>query len=146
MALGKIRRKESKMSKKILIADDEPHILQLLASRLKANNYTVVAAMDGMNTIRTAHMEQPDLILLDIKMPAGSGVSVFETLKKSVKTLTIPVIFITAHPSEEIRKMVLEMGAEDFIAKPFDSEELLKKIKKVLGEEVDLEGQDIKIN
>lgn len=134
------------MSKKILIADDEPHILQLLASRLKANNYTVVAAMDGMNTIRAAHAEQPDLILLDIKMPAGSGVSVFEALKKSVKTLTIPAIFITAYPSEEMRRKVLEMGAEDFIAKPFDSEELLKKIKKVFGEEVDLNSQDTKIN
>jgi DNA-binding response OmpR family regulator len=122
------------MPKKILIADDEPHIVQMLASRLKKNNYDVIAASDGMQTTMMAHNEKPDLILLDINMPGGRGPKIFENLLKSVQTMTIPVIFITAYPSEEVRKQVFDLGAVDFISKPFKGEELIEKIKKALGD------------
>lgn len=122
------------MQKKILVVDDELHIVQLLASRLRANNYKVTAACDGVQALRVAHKENPDLIILDIKMPAGGGISVYDSLRKSVDTIGIPVIFITAFPNEDIRKQTLEMGAVDFIAKPFSSEDLLSKIKRILGE------------
>ena len=123
------------MAKKILVVDDEAHIVQLIASRLKANNYEVRAAYDGYQCIKVAREERPDLIILDIKMPAGGGLHAFETLRALPDTIVTPVIFITAYASEEIRKQVLEMGAEDFVAKPFDGDDLLRKVRKALGEE-----------
>ena len=122
------------MAKKILIADDEPHIVQMLASRLKKNNYDVVVASDGMQVTMMAHNENPDLILLDINMPASRGTKVFEQLRASVKTLAIPVIFISAYINDEVRQEVLDKGAADVVSKPFNSEELLEKIRKTLGE------------
>jgi len=125
------------MPKKILIADDEPYMLKLIAARLKANNYEVVMASDGLYAVIKAHEEKPDLIILDIRMPVGGGMGVFENLRMTTDTMLIPIIFITAHPSEEIQRKVMEMGAEDFIAKPFDADELLAKVRKALGEDVD---------
>ena len=121
------------MAKKILIVDDELSLTQALSVRLKASNYEVIAAVDAIQALNKAHQEKPDLILLDIKMPAGDGVTVYEKLKKSSETGLIPVIFITAYASEETKQKVLEMGAEDFISKPFNTEELLTKVKKALG-------------
>jgi len=123
------------MAKKILIADDEPHVLQLIASRLKANNYDVIAAQDGLYAVKKAIEAKPDLIILDIKMPAGGGVTVFENLRMSADTMMIPIIFITAYPNEELRDKLLQMGAAGFISKPFDAEDLLAQVRKALGEE-----------
>ena len=120
------------MNKKILVVDDEAQIVRLLSLRLQANNYDVVVAYDGFQCVQMANDENPDLILLDIKMPMGGGIKAFEKLKGNPLTKLIPVIFITAFPSVEIKKQVLEMGANGFIAKPFDSEELLDKIKSIL--------------
>ncbi|MBN1522307.1 MAG: response regulator [Candidatus Aureabacteria bacterium] len=122
------------MAKKILIADDDLHIVHMLANRLRKNNYDIVVASDGMQAIMMAHNENPDLILLDFNMPGGRGSKVFENLQTSSKTVAIPVIFITAYPSEDIKEQVMGKGAFDFISKPFDSEELLSKIRKALGE------------
>lgn len=120
------------MKKKILVVDDEPQIVRLLALRLKANNFDVISAYDGYQCVEVAKLELPDLILLDIKMPLGGGVKAFENLKNIATTNTIPVIFITAYPSIEVKKQVMEMGAEDFISKPFNSEVLIEKINTIL--------------
>ena len=125
------------MAKKILVVDDEPQIVKLLASRLKAHNYEVSVARDGYQCIKVAREEKPDLIILDIKMPAGGGVSAYESLGNMSDTMTTPVIFITAYPSDKIEKQVREMGAVDFIHKPFDSEDLLQKVRTALGEDAD---------
>lgn len=122
------------MAKKILVVDDEPRIATLLASRLKANGYDVTIAMDGMQAKGMAHKLKPDLIIMDIKMPAGSGIEVFASLSESVHTATIPVIFVSALAGENIREKILKIGGADFISKPFESEELLHKVKKALGE------------
>lgn len=122
--------------KKILIADDDPDIVKLLSSRFKANGYDVVEAQNGVWVVVKALKENPDLIVLDINMPAGNGVSVFEQLKKHIQTLFTPVIFITGYPSYEVRNQVVEMGADGFISKPFDAEELLFKVEEALGEVV----------
>lgn len=123
------------MAKKILIADDEPHIVKLLGSRLKANNYEVIGAYDGVQAVEAAHREKPDLIILDIRMPAGGGLTVCENLKTALKTTFIPIILITAHPSDEIRQQAKELGADDFVTKPFNADELLVKVRKALGED-----------
>ena len=124
------------MPKKILVVDDEPNILKLIASRLEANNYEVITALDGFYAIKKAHDENPDLIILDIRMPAGGGISVFDNLRANNSTMMIPVIFITAHPNEDIWREVMEKGAQGFITKPFNADDLLAKVKNVLKEDI----------
>jgi len=123
------------MPKKILVVDDDPTILRLIATRLKANNYNVVTAPDAVYAVKKAHEEKPDLIILDIKMPAGGGMSVIENLKMASNTMLIPIICITAEASPEVKRKAIELGAEDFLAKPFHAEELLARVKKALGED-----------
>lgn len=120
--------------KKILIADDDPDIIELLSSRFKANGYDVVGAHNGVWVVVKALKEQPDLIVLDINMPSGNGVSVFEQLKKHAETFFTPVIFLTGYPSYEVRDKVIGMGADGFISKPFDADELLYKVEMALDE------------
>ena len=120
------------MKKKILVVDDEPQIVRLLTLRLKAKNFDVISAYDGYQCVQVAKTELPDLILLDIKMPLGGGIKAYETMKKIASTSIIPVIFITAFPSIEVRKLVMDMGAEDFVSKPFNSDQLIDKINKIL--------------
>lgn len=122
------------MATKILIVDDDPQIVMLLAARLKANQYEIVVANDAVQAISKAHKEKPNLILLDNRMPAGSGLSVLASLRQNMDTIVTPVIFITAYPSGKIKDEALEKGATDFIAKPFDAADLLGKIRKALGE------------
>jgi two-component system, OmpR family, response regulator VicR len=132
------------MGKKILIVDDDEQIALLLASRLKANKYEIVVAYDGLQAVTRAFSEKPDLILLDMKMPAGGGISVMDKLRNSIHTALTPVIVITAYPSIEIQQKVKEMGAVDFISKPFKAEDMLPRIRKALGEaNQEEEGQDI---
>ena len=128
------------MSKKILVVDDEPNIVKMIYSRLAANNYEVIAAYDGITAVAKAHKEKPDLIILDIKMPAGTGISVYENLSNSADTAMIPVIFITAYPDEDIKKKVLDMGANDFVAKPFKADVMLSRVKGAL-ERQDITGE-----
>ena len=122
------------MKKKILIVDDEPQIAMLLNARLRANNYDVLVAYDAMQGFRTAINSLPDLILLDLRMPAGGGAGLFENLQKNIQTTLIPVIFITAHGNDDIEKACLDSGAVDFIRKPFNPDEVLKKVRKALKE------------
>jgi DNA-binding response OmpR family regulator len=117
---------------KILIADDDPDILATLEMRLKANQIQVVKADDCNSAIKLAYAEQPDLILMDIKMPTIGGISAFDSMKMYSRTKNIPVIFITAFPGKEVREKAMELGAADFVAKPFDSDELIAKIRRVL--------------
>jgi DNA-binding response OmpR family regulator len=121
------------MKKKILIVDDETQIVRLLSLRLQANNYDIIVAYDGYQCLQMAKEENPDLVLLDIKMPMGGGIEAFENLRNNKITEKIPVIFITAFQSLEVKKQVIDMGAEGFIAKPFESDELLNKIRSTLA-------------
>ena len=134
------------MKRKILVVDDEPKIIRLLAMRLKAKNFDVVSAYDGYQCVQVAKQELPDLILLDIKMPLGGGITAFENLKNISTTKLIPVIFITAFPSEEVKKLVMNMGAEDFISKPFNSDLLIDKINIILNKQEDNSTNDILID
>jgi DNA-binding response OmpR family regulator len=121
------------MAKKILIVDDEPGIVRLLTLRLKTKGYEVLEAFDGMECVKKAVQEVPDLILLDIKMPQGGGIGAFERLIKLDTTKEIPVIFMTAFPTDDIKTQVRKMGAKDCISKPFISEDFEKTIETVIG-------------
>ena len=123
--------------KKILIVDDERDILKALMIRLQGAGYEVVTAFDGAQGIFMAHKEKPDLILLDIRMPAGDGFSVVEKLKHSPSTFSIPVIFLTGSPEKDSEERAMTLGARFYIKKPYDPEELLDAIKRALGKDSD---------
>lgn len=121
--------------KKILIVDDERDIVKALTIRLKAYGYEVVSAFDGAQGVFTAHKENPDLVILDIRMPAGDGFSVAEQLKKSVQTLTIPIVFLTGTPEKNAEQRAQDLGARFYIKKPYYPEELLDAVRRALENE-----------
>jgi len=122
------------MQKKILIADDDASLVEVLTSRLRQHNYEVICAFDAVQVMSMAISNKPDLIILDIKMPAGTGRGALEHLKNSSKTSPIPVIVITAYPNEDLRRFAVEKGAVDFIEKPFQAEALLESMGRVFQE------------
>ena len=125
--------------KRILVIDDEPDFVRVVQLRLEAAGYDVSVAFDGMQGVSSAHKEKPDLIILDIMMPAMHGHRVCEALKKSSKTWTIPIIYLTAKGSKEDEKLAYKLGAEHFLTKPYDPQVLLETIKKALAPEAQLE-------
>lgn len=121
--------------KKILIVDDERDIVRVLMIRLQTSGYDVVAAFDGAQGVFMAHKEKPDLIILDIRMPAGDGFSVAHRLRRSANTWAIPIIFLTGSPERGAEERAMEMGARFYIKKPYDPEELLDAVKRALETE-----------
>src|SRR4030042_6507197 len=110
--------------KKILIVDDERDIVKVLVIRLESSGYEVISAFDGAQGVFMAHKENPDLIILDIRMPAGDGFSVAEKLKESTDTFTIPVIFLTGSPEMNSEGRDRALGARFYVKKPYDPEDL----------------------
>ena len=115
--------------KKILIADDEPDILEILQYNLQAEGYTVYTAKDGDDAIQKAKQLHPDLIILDIMMPKKNGIDVCRELRASSR---VPIIMLTAKGEEIDRILGLELGADDYIVKPFSAREVVARIKAVL--------------
>jgi DNA-binding response OmpR family regulator len=122
--------------KKILIVDDERDIVRAVMIRLQTSGYEVVTAFDGAQGVFMAHKEKPDLIILDIRMPAGDGFSVAQRLRKSINTFQIPIIFLTGSPEKNSEQRAEELGARFYIKKPYDPEELLDAIKRALETEL----------
>lgn len=118
--------------KRILIVDDEKDFVKMLQIRLEANGYEVIAAFDGIQGMMVAKREKPDLIILDVMMPAGDGYLVCERLKMSSFTWTIPVIFLSAKSRPEDEAKAYEVGAKYYLTKPYESEVLLDTIKRAL--------------
>ena len=119
--------------KRILIIEDEPYMVELLKTRLEANNYEVIVAYDGMEGWRKARNEHPDLILLDIMLPGMDGFKICKLLKHDVRYRNVPIIMLTARANKEDMMMGKEAGADAYIAKPFDSKLLIQKIEELLG-------------
>jgi len=118
-------------NKKILFVDDDQDLVKAMTIRLKANDYHVVTATDAISAISVARKEKPDLIILDIGLPAGSGFDVMERLKL-LPGPKIPVIILTAREPVVHKAMAFIEGAEDFFQKPVDNEKLLAAIQKAL--------------
>ena len=123
--------------KRILVVDDERDIVKALTIRLQGAGYEVVSAFDGAQGIFMAHKEEPDLIILDIRMPAGDGFSVAEKLKESMDTFAIPLIFLTGSPEKNSEEKATALGARFYIKKPYDPEELLDAIERALEKDSD---------
>lgn len=119
--------------KKILIVEDEVVQLTALARRLKSAGFEVVAARDGLTAISTARKEQPDLILLDLGLPAGDGFVVLQRLGMLINTGTIPIIVVSSRTPVGNRDAALKAGAVAYIHKPVDVPILLKAINEALG-------------
>lgn len=116
----------------ILVVDDEEELVKALRDRLHFEGFDTVAAFEGVRAIEMANKHNPDLILLDLRMPAGNGQSVLKSLKSRLQTEKIPVIVISALEGFHLEEELLSGGAIDFIRKPYDWGELLEKIRKTL--------------
>ena len=142
--------------KKVLVVDDERHIVEFLVMNLRQNQYESLIAYDGYEAVDIARAEHPDMILLDSMLPGMSGIETCRTLKQDEKTRHIPIIFLTAKSEESDKVIGLGLGADDYITKPFGLRELFARIEAVLrrssqdvlpvARTADLRIQDISIN
>ncbi len=118
---------------KILIVEDDTKILRALAMRLRAGGYETLTASDGISGVSMAVRNRPDLMILDINMPAGSGFDVLDKLRGNPDMPLIPTIFLTASKDPEYRRLAREVGAHDFVEKPFVPMDLLDSVETALN-------------
>ncbi len=121
------------MAKKVLIIEDYPATAEMISNILKTEGIDVVTAADGPSGLAKAKSAKPDLILLDIMMPEMSGFEVCEKLKADSGTSSIPIIIVSVRAAEDSIKKGKELGASEYISKPFDPFKLIEVVKKYLG-------------
>jgi DNA-binding response OmpR family regulator len=124
---------------KILVVDDDPDLVRALRLRLRANQYDIATATDGYSAIAAAQKEHPDLILLDLGLPAGDGFIVLDRLQKSDTLAGIPVIVLSARDPQNNEQRALKAGAAAYFQKPADNDELLNVIRTNLASVCDLQ-------
>jgi DNA-binding response OmpR family regulator len=117
------------VSKKILIVDDEPRYVRLMEANLISDNYDVLKAYNGQQALEIVEDQKPDLVLLDVMMPVLDG---FTTCERIRKFSTVPIIMVTVKGEEKDRVRGLDLGADDYIVKPFSATELLARVRAVL--------------
>ena len=120
--------------KKILIIEDAEDLVRIVGLQLRMEGYDVVCATDVVTAITAAQEERPDLILLDLGLPAGDGFSVMKRLAGFDRTLLTPIVVITGRDQSTDKEQALEAGAEAFFEKPVDIDELLAVIRNILGD------------
>jgi len=116
----------------VLIIEDERDIVETLEYNLKKESYRVSRAYDGINGLKMAESKIPSLILLDLMLPGMSGLEICRRMKKNEKTASVPIIMLTAKGEESDRVVGLELGADDYMVKPFSMKELMARVKAVL--------------
>src|SRR5580704_632540 len=122
----------SRMIPKILVVDDEPDAIELIKFNLKAAGYEVVTAADGDEALKKARAIMPDLIVLDVMLPEVDGLEVCKILRRDQRVSAIPIIMLTAKAAEIDRVLGLELGADDYVTKPFSPRELVLRVKRLL--------------
>ncbi len=125
----------------ILVVDDEKDIVEAIEYNLEKDGYKVYKAYDGLNALKSAREKLPDLIILDLMLPGLSGLEVCRILKKEAKTAHIPIIMLTAKGGEADKVVGLELGADDYITKPFSMRELVARVKTILRRYESKEGE-----
>jgi two-component system alkaline phosphatase synthesis response regulator PhoP len=117
----------------ILVVDDEPHIVEIVRDYLKQAGYRVVTASDGQTALTLARHERPDLIVLDLMLPGGlDGLDVCRSLRQDPGLADLPIIMLTARVEETDKLIGLELGADDYVTKPFSPRELVARVRAVL--------------
>ncbi len=120
------------LSEKVLVVEDEPTLLETLDYNLARQGYEVLTAMDGPSALDVARQERPDLILLDLMLPGIDGVEVCRILRQE---MAVPILMLTARDEEVDRVVGLEVGADDYVTKPFSMRELMARVKALLRRE-----------
>ena len=120
---------ETGMPRKILVADDEPKIVKLVSAYLEAAGFSPLAARDGDEALERFRNERPDCVILDINMPGKDGLDIAKAIRR---ISDVPIIFLTARTEETDRIVGLELGADDYVVKPFSPRELTARVKAVL--------------
>ncbi|CAN5343457.1 response regulator transcription factor [soil metagenome] len=122
----------SEPMQKILVVDDEADILDLIAMNLKRQGFEVISAYDGISAVEKARSEKPDLIVLDLMLPGKDGFTVFRELRADGRSASVPVIMLTAKSELDDKIAGLELGADDYLTKPFSPRELLLRVRALL--------------
>ena len=117
---------------RILVVDDEPDVLELVVFHLKKEKYKVAIADNGDKALKIAREQVPNLIILDLMLPGISGLEICQLLKQNPKTTEIPILMLTARAGEEDRVRGLELGAHDYVTKPFSPRELVLRVNNLL--------------
>jgi DNA-binding response OmpR family regulator len=120
------------MKRKILVVDDEPDAVELIEFNLCQAGFDVSTAADGAEALKKAREVRPDLIVLDVMLPEMSGLEVCKVLRRDPATAAVPIIMLTARAAEVDRVVGLEIGADDYVTKPFSPRELVLRIRKIL--------------
>jgi phosphate regulon transcriptional regulator PhoB len=120
------------MAQRVLIVEDEPDIRELLVFHLEREGYQVAKARSGVEAVRLAQTSPPDLVLLDLMLPEMDGLEVCRRLRRDPVTQAIPIVMLTARGDEVDRVLGLELGADDYVVKPFSPRELVARIRAVL--------------
>ena len=120
------------MTKKILIVEDNPNMVDLLQEIVKLFGYDSITAANGKQAVDTAAAQLPDLITMDIMLPEMNGIEATRLIRQNPKTLSIPILAVTAKDSFEDRRECLQNGCDDYLAKPFPPKELGSRIEKLL--------------
>ena len=120
------------MKKKILLIEDEHDLVQVMKKRLLVAGYEVMISQDAVIGTSEAHAFKPDLIILDLMIPAGGGHLVLSRLESASSTSNIPVLVITAMRDEATKKKIMDLGVAGYMEKPFEIEDVLSEIKKIL--------------
>ncbi len=113
----------------IIVADDDKMLSRMLCTILKEGGHTAIPAYDAMQTMMYTMKHLPDLVLLDINMPGGTGIDVLRRLKTSAKTSHVPVIVLTGSTDPAVREKAIELGANQFLAKPIEPDVLLQAVR-----------------
>lgn len=119
--------------KKILLVEDDKDVVRAMAVRLKAQGYNLVVATDAIAAVSTARKEKPDLVILDLGLPAGDGFMVMQRLKSNVDLMLVPIIVVTGRDPLVNEHRAIEAGAEAFVQKPFENEEFLAIVESALA-------------
>ena len=120
------------MPKKILVVDDEKDIVDLITYNLEKEGFATIKAYDGESALELVKTQKPDLIILDLMLPGMRGLEVCKLIRKNPETETLPIIMLTAKGDQVDKILGLEMGADDYITKPFNVRELIARVRAVL--------------
>ena len=130
------------MSSKILVVDDDPAIAEMLTMVMEREGFDTVVVDDGLEAVKAAERENPDLILLDLMLPGRSGVDVCRTVRE---TSAVPIIMLTAKSETDDKINGLDLGADDYLAKPFEMKELLARIRSITRRKSDAVSAELKV-